>query len=81
MAGTGSDELLRALGVAIRTFRLARGLTHERLAEVSGLHTTYISDIERGRRNIGFVNLDRLTRALATDLVELMAAVEAERRR
>ena len=72
---------MRALGAVVRTFRLARGLTQERLAEGAGLHTTYVSDVERGRRNIGIINVDRMARALATDLVELMAAVEAERRR
>ena len=37
--------------------------------------------LERGRRNVGMVNVDRLARALAVDLPTLMAGVEAERRR
>jgi transcriptional regulator with XRE-family HTH domain len=76
----GSNELLRALGAAVRTVRLARGLTQERLAEGAGLHTTYVSDIERGRRNVGVINLDRLATALSIDLPTLMYEVERRRR-
>jgi transcriptional regulator with XRE-family HTH domain len=76
----GSNELLRALGAAVRTVRLARGLTQERLAEGAGLHTTYVSDIERGRRNVGVINLDRLATALSIDLPTLMHEVERRRR-
>ena len=65
----------------MRSLRIARGLTQERLAEGAGLHTTYVSDIERGRRNIGFINLSLLARALGVDLPTLMSEVEAERRR
>ena len=81
MADATSRELLAALGRAIRSLRLERGLTREHLAERAGLHTTYVSDVERGLRNIGFVNLDRLARALAVDLVGLMTEVQAGRRR
>ena len=80
MANRGSNELLRALGAAIRTRRIARGLTQERLAEGSGLHTTYVSDVERGLRNIGLINLDRLASALSVDLGTLMGDVETRRR-
>lgn len=79
MAAKASNELLRALGVAVRAFRTSRGLTQERLAEGAGLHTTYVSDVERGRRNIGVINLDRLAAALSIDLSTLMRDVEARR--
>jgi transcriptional regulator with XRE-family HTH domain len=75
----GSNELLRALGAAVRTVRLARGLTQERLAEGAGLHTTYVSDIERGRRNVGVINLDHIASALSVDLPTLMRETEARR--
>ncbi len=79
MAQAASNELLRALGVAIRALRVSRGLTQEQLAESAGLHTTYLSDVERGRRNIGVINLDRLAAALSVDLPTLMRAVEEQR--
>jgi hypothetical protein len=40
-----------------------------------------VSDVERGRRNLGMVNVDRLSRALSVDLPTLMAKVEALRPR
>lgn len=79
MPVTPSPDVLLALGHAIRALRLERGLSQERLAEASGLHPRYISDVERGRRNVGMVNVDRLARALSVDLPTLMARVEAER--
>jgi transcriptional regulator with XRE-family HTH domain len=72
-------ELLVALGQAIRELRLERGLSQEQLAERSGLHPRYISDVERGRRNIGFVNLDRLAQAMSIDLSGLGSRIQAHR--
>lgn len=71
--------VLVALGHAIRDLRLERGFSQERLAEASGLHPRYISDVERGRRNLGMINVERLARALSVDLSTLMARVEAAR--
>ena len=76
-----SPDVLLALGQAVRALRLERGFSQERLAEESGLHPRYVSDVERGRRNVGMVNVDRLARALSVDLPTLMAGVETERSR
>lgn len=76
-----TSELLLAFGRAVRTLRTARGLSQERLAEEVGIHRTYVGDVERALRNIGLMSIDRIARALATDLVGLMTAVEEERRR
>jgi transcriptional regulator with XRE-family HTH domain len=76
-----SPDVLLALGQAVRALRLERGCSQERLAEESGLHPRYVSDVERGRRNVGMVNVDRLSRALSVDLPTLMAKVEVLRRR
>jgi transcriptional regulator with XRE-family HTH domain len=69
-----------ALGAVVRALRIRRGLTQEGLAEASSLHPRYISDVERGRRNVGLINLDRLAAALGVDLATLMTEVEAARR-
>jgi transcriptional regulator with XRE-family HTH domain len=69
--------LLAALGQNVRRRREARELTQEKLAEKSGLDPTYISDIERGRRNPGIKNVARLAKALGLTTAELLKGVDA----
>ena len=69
--------LLIALGAAVRDLRVSRHLSQEDVADLAGLHVTYISGIERGLRNVGFENLDRVAHGLGVDLPTLTAAVEA----
>jgi transcriptional regulator with XRE-family HTH domain len=74
-------EVLVAFGRAVRSLRVDRGWSQERLAEEAAIHRTYVGDVERGLRNVSLVNIERLARALSVDLPTLMAGVEAERRR
>ena len=67
----------QALGEAIREKRWARGLSQERLAELAGLHRTYIGGIEQGRRNVSLINIYRIAGALGCQPVELLQTVEA----
>jgi transcriptional regulator with XRE-family HTH domain len=74
-----ADPLLIAFGAAVRRVRLEQGLSQEALAEAANLHVTYVSSLERGRRNVSLLNLDRLARGLSLDLGSFMNAVEDER--
>jgi transcriptional regulator with XRE-family HTH domain len=76
---TPPSDLQGAFGRAVRRLRLERSLSQEKLAEEAGLHRTYVGDIERGRRNISLVNIDRVAGALAVTLPGLMVEVEWER--
>lgn len=58
----------------LRLTRLQKGLTQEQLAELSGLHRTYVGSVERGERNISIDNMERLARALGATLHELLMA-------
>ena len=73
MAG---EELAVRFGEMVRRTRLARGLSQERLAELSGLHRNYIGAVERAERTPSIVQADRLARALGTTLAGLFAEVE-----
>lgn len=48
------------------------GLTQEQLAEGAELHWTFISGLERGRRNISILKLKRIADALHSTVRELV---------
>jgi transcriptional regulator with XRE-family HTH domain len=66
-----SDVLVR-FGKRLRQIREKVGVSQEKLAEMAELHRTYVSSVERGKRNISLLNIDRLARALGVSLRELM---------
>lgn len=59
-------------GKAVRHIREQKGLSQEALADLSRLHRTYIGGIERGERNVGLINLLRLSKALKVLPSELL---------
>jgi transcriptional regulator with XRE-family HTH domain len=69
-------DLRPALGNRIRVLRQARRLSQEGLAERAGLHWTYISGIERGKRNPGLNTLATLARALRVSLPDLIQGLD-----
>ena len=71
---------LTAFGLALRALRKEARLTQEQLADLCGLHRTYIGGIERGERNIGLLNIHILARALNATAVDLLRKAEAFRR-
>ncbi len=63
----------RVLAKNLRAMRAAQGLSQERLAELSGLHRTYVSSVEREERNISIDNIEVLARALGAPLAALLS--------
>jgi transcriptional regulator with XRE-family HTH domain len=76
IAMTKRDKFLAALGNKIRAKRKKKRFSQETLAEKSGMHRTYVADIERGARNVSFVNLIALAAALGITLSGLMNGLE-----
>ncbi len=70
MAG---EALTRRFGELARRIRLERGLSQERLVELSGLHRNYIGAVERAERTPSIVPADRTTKAVGTTLAERFA--------
>ena len=68
----------RRLGRAVKRVRVARGLTQEQVSAASGLHPTYISDIERGARNPSFEALVRLAEGIGVPVTDLARQYDAE---
>ena len=60
-------NLMHIFAVNVRKYRTEQKLSQEELAELTGLHRTYISAIERERRNISIENIEKISTALNID--------------
>ncbi|WP_313902089.1 helix-turn-helix transcriptional regulator [Methylobacterium sp. E-046] len=52
--------------------RRGRNLTQEEVAHRAEIHQTYLSDVERGKRNPSILVLNRIAAALSVDVEELL---------
>ena len=68
MVITKMNKIEQRLGDQLKIVRLKKGLTQEKLAELSGLHRTYIGSVERGERNITVKNLYKILLAMNCSL-------------
>ena len=67
---------LTNFGTILQNERKKNGLSQEKLAELAGLHRTYISDLERGIRNPTITTIFTLCKALNTTPSELLKGFE-----
>lgn len=65
-------EFLQRLGDRIRERRTAQNLTQAALAELCGLHRTFIGSVERGERNVAVLSLRKIATALRVTPAELL---------
>jgi len=73
---TISEPLLRAFCKTVQERRGSLGISQEELAHRAALHRTYISDIERGSRNLSLRSLIRLAGGLETSVSALLRIAE-----
>jgi transcriptional regulator with XRE-family HTH domain len=69
-------DIRERFGFAVKDRREELGLTQEDLADRAAIHRTYLSDVERGSRNLSLINIERLAAALSLPLSELFGRVE-----
>jgi transcriptional regulator with XRE-family HTH domain len=69
------EDVRVRFGKALRGRRRRLGVSQEEFADLCGLDRTYVGGIERGERNLGLVNIEKLARALKTSLSELFRGV------
>jgi len=69
-----SKQLKSILADNLRAFRHAKGLSQEKLAEICGLHRTYVGSVERGERNVTLSTLEVLAKTLGTSVPSLLTA-------
>ena len=63
-------DIRKLYGERLKAFRKKKGLSQEDLGFKSSLHRTYISEVERGRRNISIVNIAKIAKALDLNIKE-----------
>jgi transcriptional regulator with XRE-family HTH domain len=73
------SDVLERFGKRLRSVREKVGVSQEKLAEMAELHRTYVSSVERGKRNISLLNIERLARALKVSMAELMPDAKKDR--
>ena len=61
---TTRHDVKWSFATALRACRSRFGISQEELAGRAGLHRTYVSDIERGARNLSLESIDKLAKAL-----------------
>lgn len=66
-------------GQAVRARRQELGISQEELGARSGLHRTYIADVERGKRNISLLNIEKIADALDLKISALFTSYEGGR--
>lgn len=71
--------LCRIFGDRIRALRKTKGWTLEELAHHAGMHVTYLSGLERGRRNPTLSVISLLALALGIPFSELFAGIRSVR--
>jgi transcriptional regulator with XRE-family HTH domain len=64
-------DVRQRVGLNLQTLRKSKGFSQEELAHRADIHQTYLSGVERGKRNPSIVVLQRIAEALNVDLQDL----------
>lgn len=64
-------DIRKRFGKRVKALREAKGWSQEELADRAGLHRTYISAVERAVRNPTLTVIERIAKALKTQIGEL----------
>lgn len=68
-------NLTESFGARLQSLRQEQKISQEKLAELSGLHRTYISSLERGTRNPTLTTLQKIAKALDVEISYLMIGI------
>lgn len=68
-----ATDILKRFGRRVRELRLRKGITSQMsLALKAGLDRTYIGGVERGERNVGLKNIEKIAKAIGVSAEELL---------
>lgn len=65
------EDICVRVGFNIRRIREDKEISQETLAGLADLHRAYIGQIERGEKNIGVRNLEKIAKALRVNIRDL----------
>jgi transcriptional regulator with XRE-family HTH domain len=71
-------DLQRIFGRNLRAYRKGRGLSQEQLADLLGVHRTYMGGIERGERNLTLKSVERIAGRVELEPLALLSPEDAE---
>jgi transcriptional regulator with XRE-family HTH domain len=66
------SDIGERFGERLRAVRRSQQISQEKLADLAGLHRTYISSVERGERNVTIETVQKLADSLHVTMAELM---------
>ena len=78
MSSLMKKDINKRVGLNIRRIREERGLSQEKLAGLAGIHRVYMGQVERGEKNIGVVNLEKIAKALNVSMKILVSDYDLE---
>ena len=61
-------DIKQKIGKRIKELRALKGFSQEELAARADIDRTYVNSVENGKRNISIVNIEKIAKALKTDL-------------
>lgn len=69
------SEISKIIGQRVRNYRTEKGLSQEKLAEVSGCHPTYIGQVERGEKNATLESIEKIVSAMGVSMSKLFEKI------
>lgn len=66
------ENICKRVGKTIRKYRMQKGISQEKLAELAELHRTYIGQVERGEKNLTLLSMERIAKALGVEVRDLL---------
>lgn len=71
-------DIKKRFGDRLRQIRKQKKISQEELAFRAKLHRTYISDVERGSRNISIENIEKIAKSLRIKISDLLSNADYE---
>jgi transcriptional regulator with XRE-family HTH domain len=72
-------DIRKNFGLRLKKLRISKGISQEKLGELADLHRTYISEVERGKRNISLDNIYILSKALGVTISQLLEGIDEDK--